>query len=111
MGGNLESAKLIGLIVTILAAIITGTENRLLRRMRNANALQQDSAIDLGKVNIIARWRLGKLHNRQIILQTASGLYFLDETELKRQTSIRRKRAFGIVAVLFVATLIYFILR
>jgi hypothetical protein len=92
-------------LFAMFAAMIVGTERRLVRELRRSGALSPDTAAPLDVTMALRRWRLSRLMSQGVIRETSPGLHYLDEGGWKAYGRQRRKRvliAVGTVIVLLV---------
>lgn len=95
--------ELLSPLVLLLAALILGTDRRLVRRLRGAHAVSPADAMALEPRFPLAGWRLRRLAAVGAVRPATSGRWYLDERALSAWRHTRRRRvliALGVLAAL-----------
>jgi hypothetical protein len=93
----------IGALGPLVAAAIVGTDRRIQRKLRQAQAVAPDRATAIAGHSPLVRWRLSRLTAVGAVHALADGRYYLDEAGWQRYRWRRRRRA--LVGGALVATL------
>ena len=100
-------------LFVILAAVVLGTERRLVRALRSGGAVSPETAVPPDTSNAVRRWRSARLRSVGVIRQSGDRVY-LDEGGWERYQRNRRKRIFialGVVLALFVILVVAGVIR
>jgi hypothetical protein len=88
------------LFPAILAALIVGTDRRIVRALRDKQALSTDSAIALSPRRGIWKWRMRRLMGRGAVVLVPPDRVYLDETGWLSYQRSRRRRVLIVIAIL-----------
>jgi hypothetical protein len=97
--------QLVAPLFIVFAAIIVGTERRLVRELRIRGALSPQTATPLETTMAVQRWRLSRLMSQGVIRETSPSMRYLDEDgyrAYRRRRRIRAAVAAATVIVLFI---------
>jgi hypothetical protein len=89
-------------LFVIFAAMVMGTERRLVRALRRGGALSPETAVLADTSNPIKRWRTARLRSAGVMRMAGDRVY-LDEGGWKQYQHNRRKRV--LIALVVVLTL------
>jgi hypothetical protein len=98
----------------VIALIAPGAvaERRLVDRLLRASAFTVATAVPLADLRMVEQRRLARLRRIGVILQTASGAFYLDGPALaNRFRQRRRQAAVAIIVVLLIAAAILLLPR
>ena len=84
----------------LLAALILRTDRRIVRQLRQAEAISIDTAIPLGTSHILAGWRLNRLASAGAICQAQPERYYLEEAGYVAFRKRRRERVAVVICIL-----------
>ena len=84
----------------LFAALILRTDRRIVRQLRQAEAISTDTAIPLGTSNILAGWRLNRLARAGAICQAQPEHYYLEEAGYVAFRKRRRIRVAVVICIL-----------
>jgi hypothetical protein len=91
----------------VFAALIIGTDRRIVRTLRNQHALSRDTAVALPERFGIWRWRVRRLVERGALVRVAPDRTYLDEAGWQAYRTSRRRRILVVLAIVLpVAVLI-----
>jgi hypothetical protein len=88
------------LLPAIIAALIVGTDRRIVRSLKEQHALSPDAAVPLPEHGSIWRWRVHRLMGRGVLLLAPTDRVYLDEAAWQAYRSSRRRRALIVLAIL-----------
>jgi hypothetical protein len=80
-------------LFVVFAAIVMGTERRLVREFRIRGALSPQTAAPLETTMALQRWRLSRLMSQGVIRETSPSMRYLDEDGYRAYRRRRRIRA------------------
>ena len=84
----------------IIAVLILGTDRRIVRTLREHQAMSPDAAVPLPPRNVIWRWRLRRLLGHGAVAYAeGSDRIYLDETKWQAFREWRRRRALTILVI------------
>lgn len=81
----------------VIAAAAAAARRRLLRAFRAADATTPERAIPYAPSRRMERRYVASLVDYGALVETAAGVYYLDESKLRAHSARRRKRALGII--------------
>ena len=84
----------------IFAALIIGTDRRIIRALRAHHALSADSAIPLSRRGVLWRWRVRRLTRRGALVGAPPDRVYLSETGWQAYRTSRRRRILIALAIL-----------
>ena len=88
-------------LILVFAAIILGTDRRIIRALRENNATSPESGISLPPRNLIWRRRLRRLLGRGAVVRVdGTDLMYIDEMKWQAFRSWRRRRVVIALAIL-----------
>ena len=101
--------EFIGLLAPLFAALILRTDRRIVRTLRDEQALSPDRAFPFDPQNAFVRWRFRRLAFGGAIRPAAQGRWYLDEAGLDNYRWARRKRLIAAagVAIAVMATVMF----
>ena len=108
---TVEVLQIAGALLGAFATIATGFEQRIVRKLKNAGAIQAGTAIELGPGNPVSRWRLSRLRHAGAVVAAPSGEVFLDLSAYRALRASRRRLALTLVGVLLVVILAALLFR
>src|SRR5207253_3218925 len=73
----------LSLLPTLLAAVIVGTDRRIVRRLRELNALSPEEATALPTWRLLSRWRARRLMGRGALVPVPPDRVYLNEEAWK----------------------------
>jgi len=92
-----EALQLVAAILGTIATIISAVEQRIIKKLKRQGALSADTAVPLGTFKPLARWRLKRLMQKQVIVETAGQYHYNAQA-----ASALRKRRLRVVIPLVV---------
>lgn len=105
----LESAKVIGIIVTVLSSAISVTDKKIILFFRKKEAIDPKTASKFIPANFYIRWRLKRILCSGILLKTGPDIYFFDKRIYLLKKKNRRVRVLIIVGlIVLVAFMVIF---
>ena len=84
----------------LFAALILGTDRRIVRQLRQAKAFSNGSAIPLHTPPILGGWRLRRLAGAGAICQVRPARYYLEEDGYATYRERKRRRGVLIICIL-----------
>jgi hypothetical protein len=84
----------------LFAALIVGTDQRIVRTLRKQHALSPDAAVPLPTRFGIRRWRMQRLIGRGAVIQVQPDRVYLDEAGWQAYRTSRRRRMLIVLAIL-----------
>ncbi len=93
----------IGAVGPLIAAAILGTDRRIQKKLRRAQAVAPDRATAIAARSPLVRWRLSRLTAVGAVHAVAGGRYYLDEAGWTEYRWQRRRRALVVGGVLVAA--------
>ena len=85
----------------LFAALIVGTDLRIVRRLRKQQALSPDTAVPPPRAGFgIRRWRMQRLIGRGAVVQAQPDRVYLDEAGWQAYRTSRRRRILIVLAIL-----------
>ena len=89
-------------VPSIIAAQVAAAERRILARFRDAGATDAAHAIASPAERKFEEKRLAHLVKRGAIIESAPGMYYLDEPAYARHASARRRSALMVLSIALV---------
>jgi hypothetical protein len=86
----------------LLAALILATDRKIVRRLRDAGAINAAHAVEFDPPGPIGHARLRRMLSVGAVRDTGANRYYLDESGYQAWRVVRRKRALAILAVMAV---------
>jgi hypothetical protein len=93
--------QLVAALGPVLGAAIRGSDRRIERALRHAQALSPDRATSIAYRSPIIRWRLARLRNAGVV-RPVDERYYWHEDSWREYRRARRRRALAVFAVLVV---------
>jgi hypothetical protein len=90
----------IGVFPAILAALILGTDRRIIQKLRAAHATSSGTAIPLDNSSALKHWRLERLIRKGAVQTTDANRYYINEIAWRVYQHQRRKRGVTIILIL-----------
>ena len=90
----------LSLLPTLLAAVIVGTDRRIVRRLRELNALSPEEATALPTWRLLSRWRARRLMGRGALVPVPPDRVYLNEEAWRAYRMSRRRRILIVLAIL-----------
>jgi hypothetical protein len=94
-------------ILQLLAGVLFGlalwsliSERRIIRRLREADAISAAASVALAIDNPVARYRLLRLLKSGAVVEASAGRYFLHRDAYQRYRDSRRKRVLAAMVIL-----------
>ena len=91
----------------VFAALIIGTDRRIVRTLRNQHALSRDTAVPLPARFGIWRWRVRRLVQRGAVVQVAPDRSYLDEAGWQAYRTSRRRRVLVVLAIVLPVVVLF----
>jgi hypothetical protein len=87
----------------LFAAVIVGTDSRIVRALRKQHALSSETAVPPPARFGIRRWRMQRLIGRGAVVQVQPDRVYLDEAGWQAYRTSRRRRILIVLAILIPA--------
>lgn len=107
---TVEVLQLVAAVVGTFFSVAIAVETRLVKRLRSQGATSGETAIRLGNILPITRWRLRRLQGTGAVCTIDSGAVYLDEESYGLMRNRRRKTALLSAVMAVVAVLIIYLL-
>lgn len=91
----------------ILAALILGTDRRLIRTLRASHATSSGTAIPLDSRSPIKRWRLERLIRKGAVQTAEANRYYINEIAWRIYQRQRRRRGVTLILILVPLMLLF----
>jgi len=89
-------AALLGAVMTIIA----GADQKIVKLLKNKNALSEKSAVKFERHKPLFRWRVNRLKALNALRMTRSGTIYFDETTYKQ---VIKKRVWSVILFIIIA--------
>ncbi len=103
----IEYFKALASLPAVAAIAIRGSERKLQRRFRAAEAVSQETAISLEGLNRLMRWQKRRLLSRGVLVVAEGERLFWSHEGYAVMRRARRKRALIVLAAVIVGVSVY----
>ncbi len=102
----LESAKAIGIVVSLLSSAISVTDKKIILFFRKKEALDAKTAFKYMPGNFYFRWRLKRILSSGTLIKAGPDMYFFDKRIYLLRKKKRRARVLIIVGLIVLTAFI-----
>jgi len=99
-------AEFLIIVFTFIGAFVSGVaaiEQVIIKKLLKRGATSEQKAIELQKIRPISRWRLNRLRQLGVIMDSNSGKCYYNESKYK---TLLRKRLIAVITIIVIVLII-----
>ncbi|MBN1326608.1 MAG: hypothetical protein JW996_01530 [Candidatus Cloacimonetes bacterium] len=103
-----DLALYLGILITLINAVISYYDRKLIRKLRSLSAYNADDAVAIIQNGFISKWRLQRFLRLGIIKTSSAELFYLD---IPHYRILQKRRRTRLVFILFFVIILFLIFQ